>query len=113
MSEEFIGLTVVAFGTSLPELVTCLVATFKKEEDIAVGNIIGSNIFNVLFVLGLSGIINPISVEGGIFFDLFSMIIFSMLLLGVILLFERISKRTGFLFLSSYVVYIAIKLNSL
>ena len=60
MSERVIGLTVVAVGTSLPELVTSVVAAAKKQTDIAVGNIIGSNIFNILFIAGISSLIAPL-----------------------------------------------------
>ena len=55
LSEAFIGLTVVAFGTSLPELITCITAALKGKDDIAIGNIIGSNVFNILFVIGTTG----------------------------------------------------------
>lgn len=113
LSEEFIGLTLIAFGTSLPELVTCLVAVYKKEEDIAVGNIIGSNIMNILFVLGLSGLLHPISIRPEVFFDLFFMTATSVLLLIPTLLFGIISKKWGFALLSAYILYLAIKLNSL
>lgn len=60
MSEKLVGLTIVAAGTSLPELATSVVAAMKKNVDIAVGNIIGSNIFNLLLVLGLSALVNPL-----------------------------------------------------
>ena len=63
ISERIIGLTIIAFGTSLPELVTCIVAVLKKRSDLAVGNIIGSNIVNILFVLGITGLIKPINFE--------------------------------------------------
>ena len=63
MSDNLVGLTIVAIGTSLPEFVTSVVAVRKGENDIAIGNIIGSNIFNILFVLGLSTFINPISIS--------------------------------------------------
>lgn len=63
MSERVIGLTVVAIGTSLPELVTSIVAARKGQNDIAVGNIVGSNIFNIFWVLGVSAIINPIQIQ--------------------------------------------------
>jgi cation:H+ antiporter len=62
MSERLIGLTIVAVGTSLPELATSLVAAIKGEQDIAVGNIIGSNIFNVFCILGIGGIITPLTI---------------------------------------------------
>lgn len=70
MSENLVGLTVVAIGTSLPELVTSLVATKKGEVDIAVGNVVGSNIFNMLLILGTSSIINPMAVAYFTFLDI-------------------------------------------
>ena len=60
MSDRFIGLTIIAFGTSLPELVTSIAAALKKKADIAIGNIIGSNIFNILFVIGTTALITPV-----------------------------------------------------
>jgi len=113
LSEEFIGLTVVAFGTSLPELVTCLVAAIKKEEDIAIGNVVGSNIFNILFVLGISGFIHPIQVEPSVLLDLFVMLATSILILIPTYFYGRISKRSGFVFVSFYSVYLAYKLSGL
>ena len=69
VSERIIGLTVVAFGTSLPELVTCIIAALKKQSDIAIGNIIGSNIFNILFVLGIAGLIHTIPFDFAFLID--------------------------------------------
>ena len=66
VSEKFIGLTVVAFGTSLPELATSVVAAMRKELDISIGNLIGSNVFNILAVLGAAALANPISIPGGL-----------------------------------------------
>lgn len=82
VSERVIGLTLVAIGTSLPELVTSLVAIYKKELDISVGNIIGSNIFNILAVIGITSIIHELEVVGTqiIHFDVYVMIGFSILL---------------------------------
>lgn len=82
VSERVIGLTLVAIGTSLPELVTSLVAIYKKELDISVGNIIGSNIFNILAVIGITSIIHELEVVGTqiIHFDIYVMIGFSVLL---------------------------------
>jgi cation:H+ antiporter len=82
VSERVIGLTLVAIGTSLPELVTSLVAIYKKELDISVGNIIGSNIFNILAVIGITSIIHELEVVGTqiIHFDIYIMIGFSVLL---------------------------------
>lgn len=68
-SERFIGLTIVACGTSLPELVTSLVAAKKKHADIAIGNIVGSNIFNILFVIGTASLITPIPFETAFIYD--------------------------------------------
>jgi len=65
VSEKFIGLTLVAFGTSLPELATSVIAALKKEMDISIGNLVGSNVFNILAVLGVASLMNPISIQGG------------------------------------------------
>ncbi|MTI68119.1 MAG: calcium/sodium antiporter [Firmicutes bacterium] len=70
MGETLVGLTIVAFGTSLPELVTSIVAAIKGENDIAVGNAIGSNVFNILLILGITSIINPLPVKEKVFFDM-------------------------------------------
>jgi cation:H+ antiporter len=113
LSEEFIGLTIVALGTSLPEITTCLIAVSKKEEGIAVGNVIGSNILNVLFVLGISGILHPITVTSDIFFDLFFMIGTSILRFIPTFFFGRISKKVGFLYVAVYIIYLSVKLNSI
>jgi len=106
LSETFIGLTVVAFGTSLPELVTSLVAVYKREEEIAVGNIVGSNIFNVLLVLGVSGLLHPITITSDVFFDLFAMLSASILFFVPTFFFNRVSRETGFIYITSYVIYI-------
>lgn len=108
LSEFFISATIVAVGTSLPELVTSIVATLKKDFDLAVGNIVGSNIFNIFLVLGVTGIINPIKYPLTITVDL-------LILLGVtslLFLFMFIGKKheldrwQGFLFIAFYVAYI-------
>lgn len=95
MSERLIGLTIVAFGTSLPELVTSCVAAKKKETDIAVGNIVGSNLFNILFVLGTTAVIQPIAYESAFIFDN----VIAILVMVVLWLFacnkEKKLKRTG------------------
>jgi cation:H+ antiporter len=67
VSEKFIGLTMVAFGTSLPELATSVVAAIKKEMDISIGNLVGSNVFNLLSVLGAASLVRPILIPGGLF----------------------------------------------
>ncbi len=112
ISEKFIGLTVVAFGTSLPELATSAVAAMKKEMDISIGNLVGSNVFNMLGVLGAASLIRPISITGGfvksgLLID-YAVMIFTSLLAWV---FMRktfsISKKQGFILLSCYAGYIA------
>ncbi len=108
MSQAVIGLTIVAAGTSLPELATSVVAALKKNSDIAVGNIVGSNIFNIFFILGVSGIIRPLP-QGSISdFDLFTCIGASVALLlsGYIFGKHKITKAEGVIFLILYVVYI-------
>lgn len=111
LSETFIGLTIIAFGTSLPELVTCLVAVYKKQEEIAVGNIIGSNIFNILLVLGLSVTLHPITITPDIFFDISVMIGASILFFVSIFFFGKISRGIGVVYLIIYFIYLGIKLN--
>lgn len=113
LSKEFIGLTVVALGTSLPELVTCVVAAVKKNEEIAIGNIIGSNIFNVLFVLGLSALINPIQAKPDILIDTAIMIVATVILFVPSFFRGRLSRMTGSLFILTYVAYITYKVSSL
>jgi cation:H+ antiporter len=71
LSEKLIGLTILAAGTSLPELATSCVAAYRKNTDIAIGNVVGSNIFNVFFILGITGVINPMPYSAALNFDLF------------------------------------------
>ncbi|MGF2614783.1 calcium/sodium antiporter [Rossellomorea vietnamensis] len=112
MSETLVGLTIVAVGTSLPELITSITAAIKKQADIAIGNIVGSNIFNILFVLGAASVISPLAVDSKIFIDVVLMII----LTGVLLIFSRTSFKVGkvegsFLVIAylAYAVYIIIR----
>ncbi len=79
MTETLIGLTVVALGTSLPELVTSIVAARKGETGLAVGNVVGSNIFNLLFILGISSTIHPIAVNTASVYDMIILIIVSII----------------------------------
>lgn len=113
LSKEFIGLTVVALGTSLPELVTCVFAAIKKKEDIAVGNIIGSNIFNVLFVLGLSSLLNPIQVKPEITLDIIAMLASTILLFVPAFFRGRVGRLSGFILIMAYVSYITYKIAAL
>lgn len=112
MSERFIGLTIVAIGTSLPELCTSLVALLKGENDIAVGNVIGSNIFNILFILGATSLINPMFINIESVIDLMILVVASIILL--IFGFDdlKLKKKEGIcmlLFYIAYCVYIFIR----
>lgn len=109
MSEAFIGLTVIAIGTSLPELVTSAVAALKKDTDIAVGNVVGSNIFNLLWILGLSATIKPIPYSVISNSDIFMIIASSTALILAVVIGKRpiISRWEGFFFLVAYVWYIS------
>lgn len=104
-SQTFIGLTIVAMGTSLPELVTSVVAAKKGENDLALGNVVGSNIFNVLLILGSSAAICPIAVEAVAVVDMLILIEFS--ILGYFLAKSKyeLSKKEGVLFLVLYAIY--------
>lgn len=106
VSEAIIGLTIVAAGTSLPELATSVVASIRRETDIAVGNIVGSNIFNVLCIAGAAGIVTPISVAGVQTTDLIWMIGISALLLPLMWTGFKIARWEGAVLLASYGVYL-------
>ncbi len=108
MSETFIGLTIIAVGTSLPELVTSAVAAFKKDTDIAVGNVVGSNIFNLLWILGLSSVLKPIPYDVISNSDIFMIIASSTALILAVVIGKRpvISRWEGFFFLVAYAWYI-------
>ncbi len=108
MSERFIGLTIIAVGTSLPELVTSAVAAFKKDTDIAVGNVVGSNIFNLLWILGLSAMIKDIPYDSISNSDIFMIIASSTALILAVVIGRRpvISRWEGFFFLVAYVWYV-------
>ena len=107
ISETLIGLTVVAVGTSLPELAAAVIATIKKESDIVLGNIIGSNIYNVLFILGVSGIIDPVTFpESIVMFDLPVMGAVSFILIFFIWFGKVMNRFVGVAFLILYVVYV-------
>jgi cation:H+ antiporter len=109
LSEAFIGLTVVAIGTSLPELVTSAVAAYRKNTDIAMANIIGSNIFNLLWVLGISAIIKPMSFDSSLNADILILLGASCLILFSLVtgkVKNQIGKPTGTLFLLLYLTYV-------
>ncbi len=95
MSERFIGLTIVALGTSLPELVTSITAALKKNADIAIGNIVGSNIFNILFVIGTSAMITPVAYQNQFLIDSILCVATAILLLLLVLNKDKKLKRWG------------------
>ena len=107
MSETLVGLTIVAIGTSLPELVTSLTALKKEENQLIIGNVIGSNIFNILFVLGASSTISPIAINPNMIIDI-------ALMLGVTILFfifgktqDKYDKKEGFILVALFIAYMA------
>jgi cation:H+ antiporter len=107
LSKHVIGITVIAFGTSVPELATSVVAAFKKETDISVGNLIGSNIFNIMIVLGLTGIVQPIGVEENVIsWDLLWMLGIALLLLPMMIISRKVGRLSGVVLLVIYVSYI-------
>jgi len=109
LSEAFIGLTVVAIGTSLPELVTSAVAAYRKNTDIAMANIIGSNIFNLLWVLGISAIIKPMGFDSSLNADILILLAASCLILFSLVtgkVKNQIGKPTGTLFILLYLTYV-------
>ncbi|MBA2848615.1 calcium/sodium antiporter [Thermosulfuriphilus ammonigenes] len=110
VSQAFIGLTIVALGTSLPELVTSVVAAFKKKTEIAVGNVVGSNIFNIFWILGITASVSPIPFRASLNLDI-GMVILATLALFVGLFLGRtheLDRKKGFLFLCMYFTYLAI-----
>lgn len=112
ISETVIGISVVAIGTSLPELVTSIVASLKKNTDIAVGNIVGSNIFNIFWVLGLSSVISPIKIDPSSIIDFYMLIFASVLLFGFLFVgnpdknIKTINRWQGVVFVTIYIAYI-------
>lgn len=108
MSEAFVGLTVVAIGTSLPELATSCVAAYRRNADIAVGNVVGSNIFNIMVVLGITCLVEPIPFNAANNPDLGVMLVAAVLLYGATLIgrpSNTIQRGEGFLFVSAYAAY--------
>ncbi|MEG2323802.1 MAG: calcium/sodium antiporter [Anaerovoracaceae bacterium] len=105
LSQTLIGLTIVSIGTSLPELVTSAVAATKGHTDIAIGNVIGSNLFNILFVLGISVTIHPIQTEMISVYDGIILIVASILVMIPFIIKKEIRRPWGFLFIAFYAVY--------
>jgi cation:H+ antiporter len=107
--DSIIGVTVVAFGTSAPELVASIVAAVRKQSDISLGNLIGSNIFNVFAVIGITSIVKPIGVSDQVLeFDMYWMLGIMLLLIPILLLGKRVGRFKGVLLFGSYVAYVAV-----
>jgi cation:H+ antiporter len=107
MSQLAIGLTIVALGTSLPELATSLVAALKRQADVAVGNIVGSNLFNLLGILGVAALVHPINAPDLAWLDLGVMLLVSVALLPIVRSGGRISRLEGIALLAVYIGYTA------
>jgi len=107
MSETLVGLTIVAVGTSLPELVTSIVAAKKGESDIAVGNVVGSNIFNILFVLAASAVITPMGVNALCLTDMLILIAASLFAYVFCITKNKVNRAEGIFLTTAYVIYLA------
>lgn len=105
VSQTVIALTIVAIGTSLPELVTSVIAAKKGEVDIAIGNVVGSNIFNTFFILGISSVISPITFGLESFIDIVVMVIASVVVYLLLLKNMRIGNKKGIILLGMYAIY--------
>jgi len=107
LSDKLIGLTILAAGTSLPELATSAVAAYKKNTDIAIGNVIGSNIFNIFFILGITGAVRPLPFDIALNFDLYVLAASTVVLM--IFMFtlntSKLDRWEAFLMLISYFAY--------
>lgn len=110
VGEEVIGLTIVAVGTSLPELATAVVAAFRRHSEVAVGNILGAGIYNLLAIMGLVAIVAPIPVPAQILvFDLWCMLAVTIVLLALLLLRKGLSRTAGIFFLIAFAAYTALQ----
>ena len=107
LSEALIGLTIVALGTSLPELVTSIVAARKGESDISLGNVVGSNIFNIFLILGVSATISPMTVTNTYLYDIGLLILVSVVVFIPIALTKKVGRTMGGLMAASYIAYTA------
>ncbi len=113
MEQHVIGLTIVAFGTSAPELVASCVAAFRQQTDISIGNLIGSNIFNICAVLGTTAVVKEVRVESAIMdSDMLWMLGISLALLPLMIIGAKIGRLKGFLLFGTYVLYITLLVMS-
>jgi len=110
--EGIIGLTIIALGTSLPELSTCIIAALRRQSDLVIGNILGSNVFNVLMIMGFVSIVKPIEQSAIapqiLSLDIWVMLGVSVLLALILMLFKKINRATGLIFLLGYIFYIGL-----
>ena len=106
-SETFVGLTIIAIGTSLPELVTSIVAARKGESGLALGNVVGSNIFNIMFILGLSGTLSPITVNGEGIINCIILFAMTAVMLIWCALSKKVNRASGIIWVLGYVAYTA------
>ncbi len=107
VSNEIIGLTIVAVGTSLPELATTIVAAIKRQNDVALGNIIGSNIWNIVFIMGFTSVVIDVPVSKQfMYYDVWVMLLSTLLLYPVMMTKARMNRVEGFVFVSIYVLYL-------
>ena len=106
LSEALIGLTIVSIGTGTPEMATALMAAYRKRSDLAIGNAVGSNLFNIMFVLGIAAIVAPLDGKGISSIDLYVMLGVTFLLLPTVWTGRIIDRKEGLLFLAIYVGYL-------
>ena len=106
LSEALIGLTIVSIGTGTPELATALMAAYRKTADIAIGNAVGSNLFNIMFVVGLAGLVSPMDATGINSSDIYVMLGLTILLLPTVWTGMVLDRKEGLLFVAIYVVYL-------
>ena len=106
IGEDLIGLTIIAVGTNLPELVTSIVAVRKGEADIAIGNLVGTNIYNIFLILGLAATINPITISSNAFIDIIVLAITSFIVYIFIQHKKDINRKEGIIMILLYVIYI-------
>jgi cation:H+ antiporter len=106
LSEALIGLTIVSIGTGTPEMATALMAAYRKRADLAIGNAVGSNLFNIMFVLGIAALVAPLDGKGISSIDLYVMLGVTILLLPTVWTGRILDRKEGFLFLAIYVGYL-------
>jgi len=106
LSEALIGLTIVSIGTGTPEMATAMMAAYRKRSDLAIGNAVGSNLFNIMFVLGIAALVAPLDGKGISSIDLYVMLGVTFLLLPTVWTGRILDRKEGFLFLAIYVGYL-------